>query len=133
MKRNWKLIGILLGVFVLGAATGSALTRFFVHRQMAGLFGPEGERSRRFKLRALSRRLDLSASQERAVGEIMRRHSPERRRLMREAMQACGPRMRAHKAAVDAEIRQLLSPEQQKRFDELVRMQDRKWFGHPPR
>jgi len=136
--KNAKLKGglILLGVFVLGSLTGAAGMRAYMQRdeveELTG--GPEA----RFGLqhfRALARELDLSDEQRQQVREIVKKHRPERRRLMQELSEGCGADMQEHKQKVDAEIRAVLTPEQQQRFDALLSKQRERFpfLAAPPR
>lgn len=59
--------------------------------------------------------LGLSPEQERKASEIFDRHRPELESILRESY----PRMRAVLDETHREVRALLTPEQQKRFDEM--------------
>jgi hypothetical protein len=83
-------------------------------------------------MRALQRALDLSPAQRILVAAILERQAPERRRLMGEMMQKCGDPVRAYKTQADAEIRAVLNPEQQQRFDKLAKRQAERFFQGPP-
>jgi protein CpxP len=78
--------------------------------------------------RALQRELGLTSQQRDAVQGILERQLPERRRLMSDMLQHCGDPLRVHKAKVDAEIRAVLNPEQQRRFDALAARQGERLF-----
>jgi len=52
---------------------------------------------------------------------------------MRTAMETCGKPLAEHKKKVDDEIRALLTPEQQQRFDQLLeRQRERAPWERPP-
>jgi Spy/CpxP family protein refolding chaperone len=80
------------------------------------------------RLRGWARALDLSDEQRQRVREIADRHRPARRTAMAEVMERCGEPLRASKAALDVEIRAVLAPAQQERFDVLVRRQEERFF-----
>jgi Spy/CpxP family protein refolding chaperone len=125
-----KAILILVGVFLFGAGTGAGFTWAHAERRIARLDepGPSGRGERH--MRGLMRVLDLSPEQEVRVRGIFERAAPERERRMREVMLGqCGHSLREHKAQVDREIRAELTPEQQKRFDELAAEQEKRFFG----
>jgi Spy/CpxP family protein refolding chaperone len=90
---------LLLAVFLAGAGAGAAGLAL---GQRA--FGHEGRRSR--PLERLSRELDLDAAQRRQVREILLRQRERMRPLFEETRQ---------------EIRAVLHPDQQARFDALPR------------
>ncbi len=73
------------------------------------------------RLGALSHRLDLDDAQEDKVRVIMAKSGQARRELTRAMMDRCGDPLRAQKAQMDAEIRALLRPDQQTRYDALVK------------
>jgi len=108
-QRNLHLWSglILLGVFLAGAATGAgvfAWARPGPHRIIH-------HGGTRFLLHGL----DLTPEQQEKVRTIMERHRSQVEAVMREGF----PKIRAAQEAVDAELRAMLTPEQQKRFDQL--------------
>jgi Spy/CpxP family protein refolding chaperone len=130
-----KALAVLAGVFLLGAATGVGVTLAYSEQKLAQLAAPDGSRRSERRLDALTRVLDLTPAQREAVGAILKRQEPEARARMRESMEQCGQSLRDHKLKVDAEVRALLTPEQQKRFDQLAAEQAEKFFfrrGHGP-
>jgi Spy/CpxP family protein refolding chaperone len=126
-----KALAVLVGVFLLGAATGVGVTLAYSEHKLAQL-GPDGSRRNERRLDALTRVLDLTPAQREAIGAILRRQEPEARTRMRESMEQCGQSLRDHKLKVDAEIRALLTPEQQQRFDQLAAEQAEKFFLRRP-
>lgn len=122
---------VLGAVFVLGAAAGGAGAHAFDARRHAAVLGEGGRRL--FEMRrmhALSRKLDLDATQEQKVGALFEAERAEMRALSRDMMDKCGQPLREHKAKIDAQVRAVLRPEQQKRFDELVdERRERMWLG----
>jgi len=134
---NAKLKGalVLVGVFVLGALAGGAGMRTWMQREQAEEItqGP-GRRLERRHLRALVRTLNLTRHQRDQVETIMQKHRPERDRLLQELSDNCGAPMQEHKQKIDSEIRVLLNPDQQQRFDALLETQGERFpFMRPPR
>jgi Spy/CpxP family protein refolding chaperone len=126
-------LAVLVGVFLLGAATGVGVTLTYSQHKLAELAGPDGSRRGQRRLDALTHVLELTPDQREAVGAILKREEPEVRARMRDAMEQCGQSLRDHKAKVDAEIRAVLTPEQQKKFDQLAAEQAEKFFFRHPR
>ena len=97
-----------VGVFVLGAITGSAVMQGLrADRQIAMLQQP----SRRVAtyLWSLDQKLKLASEQRQHIESILARYEPQRTEL----------RLRMRH-----EIREVLDPVQQAKFDELVRQRD---------
>jgi Spy/CpxP family protein refolding chaperone len=118
---------------MVGGIAGAAGATAWVERGYAELLSDERREQREVRrLRALSRELDLSAAQEDKVRSIMQAHRAEHRRLTREMFERCGEPVRKHKETIDAEIRAVLDPQQQQRFDELAALhRERFLFGSP--
>jgi Spy/CpxP family protein refolding chaperone len=137
MVKSAKLKGglILVGVFVLGGLAGGAGMRAFMQRDYADeLMAEPAERLGRRHFQALARELDLSDEQRDKVRQIMRKYRPERAKLMEQLAEDCGEPLQEHKAKMDSEIRNVLDPEQQKRFDALLDKQEKRFsFGGPHR
>ena len=75
-----------------------------------------------------SHRLKLDDAQEDRVRDILGKYGKQRRVLTREIMDRCGAPLHAEKAQMDGEIRALLRPDQQARYDQLIKDSER----HPP-
>ncbi len=129
-RSNIKALLVLVGVFAGGAGTGVAASLGWTHHRMVGLL-EHGAPHNDLRMRALQRALNLSSEQRTSVAAILERQAPERRRLMGEMMQKCGDPVRAYKAKADAEIRAVLNPEQQGRFDKLAKRQAERFFPGP--
>jgi len=130
-----KLTGVLIlaGVFVLGALAGGAVLFAWQQRSNADeLLENPTEWMQHRRLAALGRQLGLSSAQREQIHQIMLRHRAERQKLLSDLNERCGTTIREHKAKVDAEIRAVLSPEQQSQFDRLQAMQRERFpFGQP--
>ncbi len=131
---RWKGYGLLALVFLLGGLTGGgvalALTR---ERAVRALEGHPRGRGQAPLLRELDRELALTPGQRARIGELLRAAQKDRREAMRRVLSECGEPLRERQRALAAEIRVLLTPEQQPRFDELAAERERRFFeGEPP-
>jgi hypothetical protein len=131
-RNNIKVLLVLVGVFAGGAGTGVAASLAWTHHRMVGFLEHGGAPHNEQRMRALQHALNLSPEQRTLVAAILERQAPERRRLMGEMMQKCGDPVRAYKAKADAEIRAVLNPGQQIRFDRLAKRQAERFFLGPP-
>ena len=120
-RAKLKGYGALLLVFVLGMLLGGAGSRAMLQRRYARLFRDRFSVFEHRRLGALSHRLGLDDTQEDKVRGIMAKYGQERRELTRAMLDRCGDPLRAQKAQMDAEIRALLRPDQQSRYDALVK------------
>jgi len=112
--QKWKIIAGLLLVFVLGALTGALGTGMVLKRHHP-FFSHQPEDRKAFIMKRLSRKLDLSAEQKVRIEAIIDRVQAETFQKMREGRRF----MREHLEKGFAEIRKELTPEQQRRFDEM--------------
>lgn len=127
MKRsNLKAYAAVIAVLLLGAVIGSGATFAIVRDPARAASAHETGRARR--LEALTRELGLSPEQRAKVEKILEASSEERENRMRAMFAACGEPVREHKRRVDEEIRAALTPEQQRRFDEIAEEQSRRFF-----
>jgi Spy/CpxP family protein refolding chaperone len=123
---------VLVAVFALGAVAGGGGTYAWLRRDDAA--GSDDDRVARGprRLRALERALDLTPAQRERVGAIMVQSGEQRRQLAQEMYERCGDGLRARHDAVSAQIRALLTPAQQARFDVIAaRQRERFPFGGP--
>jgi hypothetical protein len=127
-RSKVKGYGALLLVFVLGLLIGGAGSRALLQRRYAHLFRDRFSVFEHRRLGALSHRLGLDDAQEESVRAIMAKYGQARRQLARDMLDRCGGPLRDQKAQMDAEIRALLRPEQQTRYDTLVKDSN----GHSP-
>lgn len=124
-------VAVLTAVFALGAVAGGGGAYAWLRRDEAAGERP-GMRDPR-RLRALERELDLTETQRAQVRAVLERSSEQRRALTQQMFERCGAEVRAQHDQVSAEIRTLLTPEQQPRFDAInARQRDRFPFGLGP-
>lgn len=116
-----KTYGMVLGIFVLGAAAGGASGYAVANKHLNAVLREDrpgmGDARR---MAALSEELDLTREQRRQVREIMEQHRNENRELQRAMLEKCGGELQDLRARIDAEIRAVLSERQAKRFKELM-------------
>ncbi len=111
---------LLLGaVFVLGGLAGAGGALAWSQENHAAMVR-EGKAFDHHRLRALSRKLELDGNQESRVASILAEDADQSRVIGRDVVQRCGQPLRDHKVQVDEQIRTVLRPEQQRRFDRLT-------------
>ena len=116
-RTRLKMWSLLLGVFVLGAVTGSALSGLYRSRAS----GPEArERAMHERFENMRRELNLTDEQTTAVRAIIDETRNEYRALRAELR----PRFEEPRQKARTKIRALLTPDQQKKFDAMVAQQD---------
>jgi len=127
-RAKLKGYAALLLVFTLGILLGGAGSRAILQRRYKDLFRDRSAVFENRRLGALARRLKLDDSQEDRVRNILGKYGKQRRVLSREIMARCGAPLQAEKAQMDSEIRALLRPDQQARYDQLIKDSE----SHPP-
>ena len=123
----WLLI---VAVFALGTVTGGALDRLYLSR--SGALNPPrhgGERGRGRMAEQLKTDLNLTDEQSQAIKKVF--DESRKRDDFRQVMNQC-PGMKEMRQKHNDEIRALLNPEQQKRFNEIIVERDKKFNGMPP-
>jgi Spy/CpxP family protein refolding chaperone len=126
--RTWAMV---LGIFVVGAGAGGAAGYAAASRKLAAVLRDERPEVRRFE--ALAVELDLTRDQRKKVREILEHHRDENRDMMRKMYEQCGAPVQEMRDRVDEELRKVLTPEQEKRFKELVEKRHQRFpFGPGP-
>lgn len=137
MRTHVKGYAVLAGVFLLGAVAGGGASYAYVERHYAEMLARDDRGVDDRRLRALGRQLDLSQEQRARIREISERHRSERRELMRSVMERCGNPLAEHRQKLEGEIRAVLSPEQQRRYDSILERQRERFMpggrGRPGR
>ena len=118
MKR-WKVIATVLLIFASGAVTGALALRTATNRAAAERdpFPPSLMDMRFGALETMQRELQLDEAQTRRIEGILQ----EGRRRTREVWESCQPQFRAEFKRVRELISAELSPEQQARFEDLLK------------
>ncbi len=125
------LIGyiVLCCVFVLGAIAGGGAAFAYAQSEHAATAKTEKPAQKK-RVRALTRKLDLDRDQERRVTDILASDDDESRALGRDVVERCGQRLRDHQSHIDDEIRDVLRPDQRRRFERVL---DNRRDGPAPR
>ncbi len=133
MKRETlRAVAVLVLVFLLGAVAGVGGAVAFRRHRYRPLHGEPRRELEEFRLRALSRALDLTAAQSEQVRTLLERNRAERRAAWDTVMTQCGEPLKKSKEALDESIRGVLTPEQRARFDVIAQRQKEHFFGAPP-
>lgn len=111
---------LLAAVFLLGSVAGAGGAYAFAQKQHAAILRDEPQKFDARRLASLDRKLDLDADQEARIRTILAKDREDSRALSKDMMQRCGQPLRDQKARVDAEIRDVLRPDQQARYDKLT-------------
>ena len=128
-RTTIQAIGVLAGVFLLGALAGGAGVYAVAKREAAQLVGPRPQLRR---MHALERRLGLNSDQRARVQEIFSRYREQLDQTRDEIMSDCGQPMREKMDAMDSEIRAVLDDEQRQIFDQLREERRRRGLLGPP-
>jgi Spy/CpxP family protein refolding chaperone len=99
---------VLVATFAVGTVTGVGLCRWLTHREPPG-HGPHGWGPIPLD------ELGLSEEQRQKAHAVFERHRPELYAILRETY----PKANAVREKVEREVRELLTPEQRRRLDEL--------------
>ncbi len=124
--NTWKVILATIVIFATGVVTGGLL----VHRSEAAVRArrnaavaqgmPAGGMKLEF-LRRIQRELDLTPAQRERVDAIISQAQERTRRVMEPVV----PQLRAEVDKAKADFREVLTPPQQTRFDEILKQQQR--------
>lgn len=125
---RWKPYAVLAAVFLFGGIAGVAVGRVTALRDLATTFrGPPAEARANFRLQAMRRHLDLTDAQVRELEAILTEAETERDKLLDQ----CRPGLDTLRERTDARVKEVLTPEQRARHDELEGMRKRH-PGPPP-
>ena len=116
-RTRLKMWSVLVGVFVLGAITGAALSGLYRSRASGS---ETREKAMHERFENMRRELSLTDEQTTAVRAIIDETRNEYRALRAELR----PRFEEPRQKARKRIRALLTPDQQKKFDAMVAQQD---------
>ena len=116
-RTRLKMWSVLVGVFVLGAITGAALSGLYRSRASSS---ETREKAMHERFENMRRELSLTDEQTTAVRAIIDETRNEYRALRAELR----PRFEEPRQKARTRIRALLTPDQQKKFDAMVAQQD---------
>ncbi|NUQ77018.1 MAG: hypothetical protein HUU21_26080 [Polyangiaceae bacterium] len=115
-SSRWKPAAILAAVFLFGGVAGAALGRMTAIRDLQSSFrGPPTEARAHFRLEAMRRHLDLTGDQVRRLEVVFTETEAEREKLL----DACRPGLDALRDETSARVKEILTPEQRARHEEL--------------
>ena len=115
---------LILVVFVLGGVTGGALDHVYLKKwnsQRSGQAGPGTRKGSQQMLENMKRELNLSEDQVSAIRTIF----DETRKEFHPKRFANCPGFKEARAKTNSMIKDVLTPEQQKRFDEITQQHER--------
>jgi Spy/CpxP family protein refolding chaperone len=116
-KVKLQVWGLIVIVFALGGVTGAALDRLYTQRNAETRpSAPNGERRGRHHNMPEEMRRDLNLSEEQVTA--VRNIFDEARKESRKYFDEC-PGFKEQRERTQARIRQVLTPEQQQRYDEM--------------
>jgi hypothetical protein len=119
-KLMAKIWGGVILVFALGAVTGAALNGLLSARQAATSTTPISMYKTEVYFQTLRQEIDLSAEQERQMHAILDEMTDKYKGVCAEAR----PRYYALREDARLRMRQLLTADQQQRFDQIVTQDD---------
>ena len=119
--NTWKVILATIVIFTAGAVTGALLVRYSAHPRP----GPGGMRLE--FLRRMERDLNLTGEQQQRIDKILKEGQEQTRKIM----EPVSPALHAELQRIKDEFRQVLTPEQQSQFDQLLKHPQR--GGRDPR
>ena len=116
MSPRKKAALLFACVFALGAVAGAGASRIYVlHQLRPAMDRPLNEARAHFRLEAMKRHLDLSSDQAAKIEAIERQAEAERERLLTQ----CRPGLDGLREHIDAQILEILRPEQRDRYREF--------------
>jgi Spy/CpxP family protein refolding chaperone len=120
-KNKWQVRAAVVIIFVLGAATGVLGTRFYYAWMRAG-----GATRGQDRFERLFDRLQLNAEQKTQVQQIL----TETRERLHALRVESEPRYREIKQQTDERLKQVLTPEQWEKFQQMKEeMRSRRRYG----
>ena len=133
MNKPWKIVLVLLGIFIAGGITGAFVMMRIGHQMLAHRPGPEQWAPNHLK--RLVERLDLKPEQAELIRPIVHRNMEELNRLRSSSL----AETKSIFERMEREISAQLTPEQRTKFEQLnkeMRERAKKFFpdrrNHPP-
>lgn len=117
MDKPWKLVALLLGIFAAGVVTGGFVTMRFGRPSFPPR--PRMESWRDPALKTLSERLNLTPDQLEKLKPLVKPYLDELARVRTDSLKET----RAILDKLEHEVTTVLTPEQQKRFEDMTREQ----------
>jgi uncharacterized membrane protein len=115
MNRPWKVIVVMLGIFIAGGVAGAVIALTIEKNEARRRYGPEQWVPAR--MRTMQEKLQLSPQQVDKIGSIMRREGEELGKLREHGIRET----RVILERLEKEVAAELTPEQRAKFDEYNR------------
>ena len=126
-KMKLKVIAGILVVFLLGTIIGALGTGVFVMRKMRQ-FAKEGPTlQKEWFMKRLTRRLDLTEAQQPEVANILDQTEEEINEFMQKSFSEFTEIMQRR----NVQLKEILTPEQQKKLDEMFERFHKHWQTGP--
>lgn len=115
MNSPWKLILLLVGIFLAGTVTGGFVTRYHIRKDFSKRMAPEQFCDSR--LGVLTKRLGLTSDQQAKLRPIMQRNMEELVQVRDKTVMET----RRTLERMDREISEVLTPEQRVKYEDISR------------
>lgn len=120
---NWKIVWHQVAIALLiGFASGAAFSQWYTKEIRHDHHGKKGG-MKQHMLAKLDHKLHLTQEQKTAISAIFDQKRPQME-AMRDAMK---PKFDAMRETTDTEIRKVLNPDQQVKFDEFTAKMKKRW------
>ena len=123
-KRHWRVVMLMLLIFIAGGVLGAAGTIIYTVHHLQEI-GQHPERAPQRITQRMREKLDLTDAQAEAVQEILERRQHELMAIRREIH----PRVKAIMDASRDEIAEVLTDDQQVKWKQMYEQFDRRWMG----
>jgi hypothetical protein len=121
---------ILAAAFAVGVACGGGAAFAYVAQKHAAILRDDARGPETRRLRVLARKLDLDVDQEQRIRAILTEDRDAMRDLGRQMFERCGEPLRTQKSRVEGAIREVLRPDQRRRYDDMIGdRRERLWLG----
>ena len=127
-KTKIKVIAGVLVVFLLGVVIGVLGTGIFIRHGIRKFTQREPGTHRTFFMRRLSRELKLTQAQKPDVEKIVAEADVEIHEFIQQSRFEFTEIMQRR----NAQLKEILSPEQQKKLDEMLERIQKRWNPQPP-
>jgi len=114
--KNWKAIAGVCLIFILGGAAGSLGTAIIIHKRIQHYLQGGPQAMNELIAKRLTRRLDLNADQQAKLKSLL----DESRDKIKDARREIQPQVVQIISEYKGKIRDILTPDQQKKFDDIV-------------
>lgn len=128
--KNWKLLAVLVLVFVLGTVAGGLLTARVIQTRIKHVLAGGPDAVTKAIVRRMSWQLRLDDTQRARLFAVVGNAQKE----VHAVRQTVQPQVREIIQRAEAEVRGLLRPDQIPKFDKLTAEQKARWeaFAAPP-